>query len=57
MTDHDHLTMLKAAADPNRVAVALGLQGRGSRFFCPLCQPQGGGNAGPGHQGQGIHLS
>ncbi|MFH0812214.1 MAG: CHC2 zinc finger domain-containing protein [Pseudomonadota bacterium] len=42
MTDHDHLAALKVAADPQRVAVALGLQGRGSRFFCPLCQPQGG---------------
>jgi len=42
MTDHDHIDALKAAADPLRVAVALGLHGRGSRFFCPLCQPQGG---------------
>ena len=42
MTDHDHITALKVAADPLRVAVALELQGRGKRFFCPLCQPQGG---------------
>ena len=42
MTDHDHIDALKVAADPLRVAAALGLQGRGSRFFCPLCQPQGG---------------
>ena len=42
MTDHDHIDALKVAADPQRVAVALGLHGRGSRFFCPLCQPQGG---------------
>jgi len=42
MTDHDHIDALKVAADPLRVAVALGLRGRGSRFFCPLCQPQGG---------------
>ena len=42
MTDHDHITTLKAATDPQRVAVALGLQGHGRRFFCPLCQPQGG---------------
>lgn len=42
MTDHDHITTLKAAINPQRVAVALGLRGRGSRFFCPLCQPQGG---------------
>ena len=42
MTDHDHIDALKAAADPQRVAVALGLQGRGRRFFCPVCQSQGG---------------
>jgi 5S rRNA maturation endonuclease (ribonuclease M5) len=42
MADHEHIDALKAAADPQRVAVALGLQGRGGRFFCPLCQPQGG---------------
>ncbi|MDZ4242249.1 MAG: CHC2 zinc finger domain-containing protein [Candidatus Omnitrophota bacterium] len=42
MTDHNHIDTLKEAADPQRVAVALGLHGRGSRFFCPLCQPQGG---------------
>jgi hypothetical protein len=43
LTDHNHIDALKVAADPLRVAVALGLQGRrGSRFFCPLCQPQGG---------------
>ena len=42
MTDHDHIDTLKAAADPQRVAFALGLHGRGNRFFCPLCQPQGG---------------
>ena len=42
MNDHDHIDTLKAAADPLRVAAALGLQGRGSRFFCPVCQPSGG---------------
>jgi hypothetical protein len=42
MADHDHIDRLKAAADPQRVAAALGLHGRGSRFFCPSCQPQGG---------------
>ena len=42
MADHEHIEALKAAADPQRVAVALGLQGRGRRFFCPVCQPQGG---------------
>jgi hypothetical protein len=38
----DHVTALKAAADPQRVAASLGLRGRGSRFFCPVCQPNGG---------------
>ncbi|MDD3966943.1 MAG: hypothetical protein PHP63_07850, partial [Candidatus Marinimicrobia bacterium] len=42
MADHEHIDTLKAAADPQRVAFALGLHGRGNRFFCPLCQPQGG---------------
>lgn len=42
MTDHDHIDALKVAADPLRVAVALGLHGRGSRFFCPSCQAGGG---------------
>jgi len=40
--DHSHIDALKVAADPQRVAAALGLHGRGGRFFCPLCQPQGG---------------
>jgi len=42
MTQHDHIDALKAAADPLRVAATLGLQGQGKRFFCPVCQPQGG---------------
>ena len=42
MTNRNHIAALKAAADPLRVAVALGLQDRGKRFFCPVCQPQGG---------------
>ena len=42
MTDHDHIDALKVAADPLRVAVALGLHGRGKRFFCPVCQSHGG---------------
>ena len=42
MTDRDHVAALKAAADPERVAAALGLRGRGRRFFCPACQPDGG---------------
>jgi len=42
MADHEHIDTLKAAADPQRVAFALGLQGRGRRFFCPVCQSQGG---------------
>ena len=42
MTDHDHIGALKTAADPQGVAIALDLRGQGNRFFCPLCQPQGG---------------
>ncbi len=39
----DHLDRLKAAADPHQVAAALHLRGgRGKRFFCPFCQPDGG---------------
>lgn len=38
----DHLDALKAAADPGRVADALGLKGRGKRYFCPVCQSAGG---------------
>jgi len=41
MTDKDHINGLKEAADLLRVLSALGLQGRGRRFFCPLCQPHG----------------
>ena len=37
----EHLDALKAA-DPDRVALGLGLRGRGRRFFCPVCQPDGG---------------
>jgi hypothetical protein len=32
MTDHDHITTLKAAADPFRVAAALGLRGQGLKI-------------------------
>lgn len=42
MTDHDHITTLKATTDPQRVAAALGLRERGKRFFYPACQPNGG---------------
>ena len=43
MTDgQKHLAALKAAADPGRVADALGLKGRGKRYFCPVCQSAGG---------------
>ena len=41
MVDPDHLVELKAAADPAGVAAALGLRGRGRRFFCPACQSDG----------------
>lgn len=40
--NRDHIEDLKTAADPLRIAEALGLHGRGKRFFCPACQPQGG---------------
>lgn len=44
MADHEHIDTLKAAAGPQRVAAALGLKGRGSRFVCPNpdCIPSGG---------------
>lgn len=38
----DHVASIKAAADPGRVADALGLRRKGQRFFCPDCQPAGG---------------
>ena len=41
MSDRDHLDRLKDAADPQRVADALGLRGRGKRYFCPACQSDG----------------
>lgn len=51
----DHLGALKAAADPDRVAVALGLrQGRGRRYFCPVCQPEGGKTADLSVQDKGF---
>jgi len=37
----EHLDALKAAADPGRVAANLGLKGRGKRFACPVCHPDG----------------
>jgi hypothetical protein len=33
-----HLDKLKAAADPERVAAALGMRQAGGRWFCPVCQ-------------------
>ena len=45
MTDaafRDHIAALKAASHGPDIAVALGLRGRGKRFFCPLCQADGG---------------
>jgi len=33
MTDHDHIDVLKNAADPQRVAVALGLHSRGGALL------------------------
>ena len=42
MSDRSHLDKVKEAADPDRVISALGLKGKGRRFFCPSCQPDGG---------------
>ena len=41
MSSPDYIAELKAAADPVQVAAALGLRGRGRRFFCPACQNDG----------------
>ena len=38
----DHLDRLKDACRGGDIAVGLGLRGKGSRFFCPACQPGGG---------------
>lgn len=40
--DRDHLEAVKASADGPTIALALGLRGRGRRFFCPACQSGGG---------------
>lgn len=37
-----HVDDLKAAMPGSAVASAFGLTGRGKRFFCPACQPEGG---------------
>lgn len=37
-----HVDDLKAAMPGSAVAAAFGLTGRGKRFFCPDCQPEGG---------------
>ena len=38
----DHLERLKAACRGADIAAGLSLQRKGSRFFCPACQPGGG---------------
>jgi DNA primase len=38
----DHLNRLKAACNAPEIAVDMGLRRKGSRFFCPSCQPDGG---------------
>jgi len=38
----DFKERLKAAADIQQIAFALGLTERAGRFFCPVCQPTGG---------------
>ena len=55
MSDHDHVDKLKAAADPVRVAAALGLRSRGGRYFCPSCQPDGGKTPDLVINGQGLY--
>jgi len=37
-----HLQRLKAACNGADIAIEMGLRRRGSRFFCPSCQPDGG---------------
>ena len=54
MSDHDHIEKLKTAADPDRVAAALGIQSRGGRYFCPSCQPDGGKTPDLVIRGQGF---
>lgn len=41
-TFRDHIDRLKTACHGQDIAAMTGLQGRGKRFFCPECQPQGG---------------
>ena len=55
MNDHDHIDALKTAADPVRVAAALGLRSRGGRYFCPSCQPDGGNTPDLVIKGQGFY--
>ncbi len=55
MNDHDHIDALKTAADPVRVAAALGLRSRGGRYFCPSCQPDGGKTPDLVIKGQGFY--
>lgn len=39
---HREAVKVKAAADPEGVAGALGIRQAGGRWFCPSCQPNGG---------------
>jgi DNA primase len=41
-TRDDWLETVKRELDPHRLASALGLKGRGRRYFCPACQAAGG---------------
>jgi len=38
----EHIDRLKATCCGAEIAVAFGLRGKGKRFFCPTCQPDGG---------------
>lgn len=42
------------AIPPRDVAEALGLHGRGSRYFCPACQPEGGKSPDLSASGEGF---
>ena len=55
MTDREHIEKLKQAADPVRITAALGLQSRGGRYFCPVCQPDGDKTPDLVIKGQGLY--
>jgi len=40
--NRNHVDELKQAMNPDNVAESLGLSGKGKRYYCPICQPNGG---------------